>query len=63
MSPLLFVLVLEAFSSLMVRAESGGFLVGFSVAAGSRMPLCISHLLFADDTLVCVMQRPISYRT
>jgi hypothetical protein len=52
LSPLLFVLVMEAFSRLMDRAVVREYLKGFSVAHTTRPELKVSHLLFADDTLI-----------
>jgi hypothetical protein len=52
LSPLLFVLVMEAFSRLMDRAVVRGYLEGFSVAHNNGSALKVSHLLFADDTLI-----------
>lgn len=46
LSPLLFVIVMEAFSHMLSVAINGGFLAGFSVNCTN-----ISHLLFAVDTL------------
>jgi hypothetical protein len=50
--PLLFVLVMDAFSRMLSRAMEGGFLSGFRVDNLNNTPLEISHLLFADDTLI-----------
>jgi hypothetical protein len=52
LSPLLFVLVMDAFSRMLSRAMEGGFLSGFRVDNRNNSPLEISHLLFADDTLI-----------
>jgi hypothetical protein len=52
LSPLLFVIMMEALSKLFTIAVHRGFLSGFSVVSGSNEVLNISHLLFADDTLV-----------
>lgn len=51
LSPLLFVLVMEALSRMVSAAIEGGFFFGLSVGDiyGSTI---ISHLLFADDTLL-----------
>lgn len=54
LSPYLFVISLEALSSLLVRAQEGGFLSGFKVRGrggdSSREASC--YLLFANDTIV-----------
>jgi hypothetical protein len=57
LSPLLFVVVKEGLSKMLsVNVDSGRF-SGFSM--GSRLPVVnISHLLFADDTLVICEANP-----
>ncbi|RVW27875.1 K(+) efflux antiporter 2, chloroplastic [Vitis vinifera] len=52
LSPYLFVIVMEVFSCLMRRAISGGFLSGWRVRGRGGEGILISHLLFANDTLV-----------
>ena len=52
LSPYLFVLIMEAFSSLISRAEEKGFIRGFKVKGQSGEGVSVSHLLFADDTLL-----------
>jgi hypothetical protein len=52
LSPLLFVIVMEALSKLFSITVQWGFLSGFSVGFGSNGVINISHLLFTDDTLV-----------
>ena len=52
LSPLFFVLVIEALSRLMDKAVSENLLEGFAVNSHTRLDLKISHLLFADDTLI-----------
>ena len=52
MSPLLFLLVMEVLSRLLKRTEEGGFIKGFQANSHSQGGLCISHLLFADDTIL-----------
>uniref|UniRef100_A0A2N9FU80 Reverse transcriptase domain-containing protein n=1 Tax=Fagus sylvatica TaxID=28930 RepID=A0A2N9FU80_FAGSY len=52
LSPMLFVIVMEAFSRLIVKANGAGMLSGFSVGSIDSDPLEVSHLLFADDTLI-----------
>jgi len=50
LSPLL--LVMDAFSRMLSRAMDGGFRSGFRVDSLNNSPLEISHLLFANDTLI-----------
>ncbi|KAL0320265.1 UNVERIFIED_CONTAM: putative mitochondrial protein [Sesamum radiatum] len=50
LSPYLFLLCMEAFCSLLQEAENEGHIRGVAVC---RRGLRISHLLFADDTLIC----------
>jgi hypothetical protein len=52
LSPLLFVVVMEALSRFLDRAVQGGFLSGFSVGAQYGSAVMVTHLLFADDTLM-----------
>jgi hypothetical protein len=52
LSPMLFVIVMEAFSRLIDKATNAGMLSGFSVGNLDRAPMVVSHLLFADDTLI-----------
>ncbi|KAL0364052.1 UNVERIFIED_CONTAM: putative mitochondrial protein [Sesamum angustifolium] len=49
LSPYLFLLCTESFCSLIQRAESAAHIQGISICRGAP---CISHLLFADDTLI-----------
>ncbi|KAK4401671.1 putative mitochondrial protein [Sesamum angolense] len=49
LSPYLFLLCTESFCSLIQRAESAARIQGISICRGAP---CISHLLFADDTLI-----------
>uniref|UniRef100_A0A2N9HZL5 Reverse transcriptase domain-containing protein n=1 Tax=Fagus sylvatica TaxID=28930 RepID=A0A2N9HZL5_FAGSY len=51
-SPLLFVVVMEALSRLMDRAVQGGFFSGFSVGNQDGGAMMVTHLLFADYTLM-----------
>ena len=48
----LFVLAMEALSCLLGRAREDGFLTGFKVNGRGGEGLEVTHLLFADDTLV-----------
>lgn len=52
LSLLLFVLVMEAFSKMIGRVVEEGYLQGFGwgIVGGSGME--VSHVLFADDTLI-----------
>ena len=52
LSPYLFVIGMEVFSNLVDKAASGGFLTGFNIANRQGEEEQITHLLFADDTLV-----------
>jgi hypothetical protein len=52
LSPLLFVLVMEALSRLMDRVVARGYLEGFSMDNSNVSDLKVSHMLFSDDTLV-----------
>jgi hypothetical protein len=49
---ILFVIVMEAFSKMIAAAIDHGRISGFSVGASLYERVNISHLLFADDTLV-----------
>ena len=48
----LFVLGMEVFSLLIDKAISGGFLIGYTLNGSNGEVVTVSHLLFADDTLV-----------
>ncbi|RVW59240.1 LINE-1 reverse transcriptase-like [Vitis vinifera] len=52
LSPYLFVLGMEVLSALLRRAAVGGFFSGCRFWGRGRMELNISHLLFADDTII-----------
>uniref|UniRef100_A0A2N9J5R7 Reverse transcriptase domain-containing protein n=1 Tax=Fagus sylvatica TaxID=28930 RepID=A0A2N9J5R7_FAGSY len=52
LSPLLFVVLTEALSRMMSRAVEGGLLSGFQVGSLDNNVMHLSHLLFADDTLI-----------
>ncbi|XP_059635751.1 uncharacterized protein LOC132277927 [Cornus florida] len=52
LSSFLFLIVIERLSRLMKRAEDLGFIRGFRVGREAANQIEISHLLFADDTLV-----------
>ncbi|RVX19454.1 LINE-1 reverse transcriptase-like [Vitis vinifera] len=52
LSPYLFVLGMEVLDALIRRAVAGGYLSGCSIEGDRRHNLKISHLFFADDTIV-----------
>ncbi|RVW90073.1 LINE-1 reverse transcriptase-like [Vitis vinifera] len=52
LSPYLFVLGMEVLDALIRRAVAGGYLSGCSIKGDRRHNLKISHLFFADDTIV-----------
>ena len=52
LSPYLFVIAMEVFSAFLKRIVEEGFLSGCRVKGRSKEGILISHLLFADDTLV-----------
>ena len=52
LSPYLFVLGMEALSSLINRAVRGGFLSGCRIGGREGVENQVTHLLFVDDTLV-----------
>jgi hypothetical protein len=52
LSPFLFVIVMEAPSRMMEAIEASGLVAGFSVGSRNNPGLSVSHLLFADDTLI-----------
>ncbi|RVW37305.1 LINE-1 reverse transcriptase-like [Vitis vinifera] len=52
LSPYLFVLGMEVLDALIRRAVVGGYLSGCSIKGDRRHNLKISHLFFADDTIV-----------
>ncbi|WJZ96214.1 hypothetical protein VitviT2T_014921 [Vitis vinifera] len=43
---------MEALSQLLSSARNGGFISSFKVGGRGREGLIVSHLLFADDTLI-----------
>jgi len=52
LSPLLFILVMETLSRLVIKAGEEGFLNGFHISNPHFVGLVVSHLLFADNTLI-----------
>ena len=52
LSPYLFIIGMEALSCLINRAVEGNYLADSNLTVGSGEDLVISHLLYADDTLI-----------
>ena len=52
LSPLLFVLVMEAVGKMLDKTVHEGCLLGFSVGVSAGRSLMVSHLFFANDTLI-----------
>ncbi|RVW28251.1 putative glucan 1,3-alpha-glucosidase [Vitis vinifera] len=52
LSPYLFVLGMEVLSNLIRRAVDGGFLSGCRIQGRGEEEMIVSHLLFADDTII-----------
>lgn len=52
LSPFLFILAMEALSSILNKALQGGFLEDFMDGGRGGEGVVVSHILFADDTLV-----------
>ncbi|RVW69837.1 putative ribonuclease H protein [Vitis vinifera] len=52
LSPYLFLFTMEALSQLLSCARNGDFISSFRVGGRGREGLIVSHLLFADDTLI-----------
>ena len=50
--PILFLLMMEIFSKMMKRAEGAGLFRGFGADGRRGGGICVSHLLFADDTIL-----------
>ncbi|RVW30136.1 putative mitochondrial protein [Vitis vinifera] len=54
LSPYLFVLGMEVLSNLIRRTVDGGFLSGCRIRGRGEEEMIVSHLLFADDTIIFV---------
>ena len=52
LSPFLFILAMEVFSSILKRAMEGGFIKGFLASGRGGEGMVVSLLLFVDDTLI-----------
>ena len=52
LSPLLFLLVMEVLSRLLKKTEECNLIQGFHVGAVNSVEVSISHLLFANDTIL-----------
>ena len=52
LSPLLFVLVMKALGRMLDKAVHVGCMLGFNVGNLEGRSMAVSHLLFADDTLI-----------
>ncbi|KAF5480799.1 hypothetical protein F2P56_001512 [Juglans regia] len=52
LSPLLFVIVMEALSRMILALVTNGSISGFQIGSPNRGNTTISHLLFAYDTLI-----------
>ena len=52
LSPLLFLVVMEVFSKMIKRVEGVGLLRGFKADSRRGGGVCVSHILFADDTIL-----------
>ena len=52
LSPLLFVLVMEALGRMLDKVVHDGYMSGFGVGRLEGRSLAVSRLLFADDTLI-----------
>uniref|UniRef100_A0A2N9I5R6 Reverse transcriptase domain-containing protein n=1 Tax=Fagus sylvatica TaxID=28930 RepID=A0A2N9I5R6_FAGSY len=52
LSPLLFLLVMEVLSRMLNKVEEEGLIQGFRAGSNAVDGLCISHLLYADDTIL-----------
>jgi hypothetical protein len=50
--PLLFLVVMEALSRMLIATMDQGLLTGFLVGSRDNGGLEVSHLLFADDALI-----------
>ena len=62
LSSLLFLLIMEVLSRILKKTEEGGFIQGFHAGPSISTGICISHLLFVDNTfLFCDASREQSF--
>ena len=52
LSPMLFLILMEVFSRMLRRMEGANLFRGFKVAGKRGGGECVSHLLFANDTIL-----------
>ena len=52
LSPILFLIMMEVFSRMLRRVEGAGLIRGFEAEGRRGGGECVSHLLFADDTVL-----------
>ncbi|XP_075665589.1 uncharacterized protein LOC142635288 [Castanea sativa] len=52
LSPMLFLVLMEVFSRMMKRVEGAGLIRGFRANGRRGGGVCVSHLLFVDDTIL-----------
>ncbi|XP_074304872.1 uncharacterized protein LOC141639712 [Silene latifolia] len=60
LSPYLFIMCMEVLSRQVIRAEKIGSLTGIKI---SRYAPTLSHLLYADDALLCCKATPLAFET
>jgi hypothetical protein len=52
LSPLLFLLIMEVLSRMLQKTVKGGLLKGIQVGQAEEAGVCVSHLLYANDTIL-----------